>query len=66
MHEFKRYLMSSNEKLTFKKVENLIEEIEIISEQLNRTVYTLNVLREYCDTYINILTRHQKAMVGKT
>lgn len=63
MHEFKRFLMLSNEKITFKKMETFIEEIEIINKQLSRTVYTLNVWREYCNTYIEILRKHQKILV---
>ncbi|XP_018563395.1 uncharacterized protein LOC108905102 [Anoplophora glabripennis] len=62
MHEFKRFLMLSNEKITFKKIEAFIEEVEIINKQLNRTVYTLNVWREYCNTYIDVLRKHTKIM----
>lgn len=63
MHEFKRYLMLCNEKITFMKIENLIEEVKIVNEQISRSVYTLNVLKEYCDTYVDILRKHQQIMV---
>ncbi|KAJ8948121.1 hypothetical protein NQ318_008474 [Aromia moschata] len=65
VHGFKRYLMFSTEKITFKKAEALIEEIDIINEEISRAAYTLNILKEYCKLYGMVLKKHQ-ALLGLT
>ncbi|CAH1164082.1 unnamed protein product [Phaedon cochleariae] len=61
-HDFKRCLTFSTEKLFFKKTDNFIEEIDILDQTILRKAYTLNAVKEYCNTYINVLRNHQNTI----
>ncbi|XP_028138409.1 uncharacterized protein LOC114332832 [Diabrotica virgifera virgifera] len=56
-HQFIRCLTFSTERITFKKSDSFVEEINIIDEHSTRQAYTLNAVREYCSAYISTLKK---------
>ncbi|KAG5895526.1 hypothetical protein JTB14_010670 [Gonioctena quinquepunctata] len=61
-HDFRRCLTFSSEKIFFKKTDSFIEEIDILDETITRQAYTLNAVKQFCNTYINILRNHQAVL----
>ncbi|XP_072388513.1 uncharacterized protein [Diabrotica undecimpunctata] len=56
-HDYIRCLTFNTEKITFKRTDSFIEEINIIDENSTRQAYTLNAVKEYCTAYISTLKK---------
>ncbi|KAJ8931600.1 hypothetical protein NQ314_015462 [Rhamnusium bicolor] len=63
VHAFKRYLTFSTEKITFKNTGELIEEVAVINNEIGREAYTLNVMKQYCHMYTNVLEKLQVILI---
>lgn len=64
LHDIQRVLGFGTYKLSNRKLdESCIVEIDLIDIGISRLSYSLNVVKEYCNSYICLLRRLQKKLV---
>lgn len=64
IHVFQRFLSFGCNKLPEKKLnKSCIEEVDFIDSKISRKVYSLNVVKEYCNLYINVFKKNHKLLV---
>lgn len=64
LHEFQRFLGFGTYKQSTKEpTENCIIEMDIIDSSIPRKSYSLNVIKEYCHLYKNLLKSNQRLLV---
>nr|CAI5856091.1 unnamed protein product [Callosobruchus analis] len=60
---FQRFLTLSTDKSSIKREKKIIEEADIMNEKLPREVYTLDTMKKFCNSYLNVLKQHQSILM---